>query len=207
MKLLLFIVFLILISTTIYSDECSRTINPDDVPCQVISTFLPSGGCNVNGTVFTDNGTIRQSFTWNESLPFCQFSWNISSPASTYVYNSSIETGVITVEVEDNMLSIVLSFMFIIAFYVFIGVSHSRNGFARFFCWGLALIEFMILVWIIWINEIGGDFTGLLQVNAISTLIIGGTLGFWSIFVIYRRFASMKDEVIEDDNFTKWGQK
>lgn len=207
MKKLLLLMLLLMIPIVFSAEEeCQRVQLTKDIPCTIISTFKPSTGCDQNVSIYTENGSLVQVSSWNDSTPFCKFSWNISSPIGTYVYNSSIEEGVITLERADNMLSIILSFMFIIAFYIAIGVPH-KPGFVKFLTWGLALLELLMMVWIIWIVESGGSILGLLELNAIATLLIGGFLGVFSLFVIMRKMMKADDKMGNDDAYTKWVNK
>ena len=78
-----------------------------DVPCIVISTFKPSDGCSKAYQVFDENNLSIQNGTWQDGIPFCQFTWDITT-LGTNIYNSSIQDGAITIEKKDNMLSIIL---------------------------------------------------------------------------------------------------
>lgn len=186
--------------------ECQRVILQKDIPCTIYSTWIPNDGCSYPLSIYNQDGDIIQNSTWNTGTPFCNSTFNIST-VGTYIYNSSIDDGIIIVEKEDNMLSIILLQIFLIIFFIAIGLPH-KAGFVKMLSWGLAVIELLITVWMIYINEIGGSITTLMYTNAISILIIGGTLGFITLFVIMVKLMNVeKNKSIPDDPYTKWMYK
>ena len=65
------------------------------------------------------------------------------------------------------MLSIILVQIGLVIFFILIGIPH-KFGFVKFMSWGLAVIEILITVWMVYIKESGGSITQLLWINAIS---------------------------------------
>jgi len=96
------ILFLIPIVSAI---ECQRVIEPKDIPCTIISSWKPSTGCIEKLSIFSQSGDLLQNITWQTSIPFCNATFNITEQG-TYIYNSSIEDGIIVVRSEDNMTSL-----------------------------------------------------------------------------------------------------
>lgn len=185
-------------------EECKRSADTSDIPCLVISTWLPSTGCDVNVSIFTENDTLILNDTFSDYATTCAFTFN-QQTVETYVYNSSLETGVITVSRQDSMLSIILVQLFLVIFFVVVGLPH-KPGFIKYLSWGLAVIELLMMVWFVYLNEVGGSIANLLYLNAISSLIIGGFLGFLSLFKIMTTLM-IPTEKPEDDKYTKWLQK
>lgn len=206
MKIYLLLITLLLIPI-IYSlagtDECGRFMLDSDIPCFFPSTYKPSTGCIGNISIYNENGTFIQHIQWNESNPFCQALFNISTPIGTYILNSTIEDGQITLQREDNMLSIILTQLFIVSFFIAIGIPH-KMGFIKFSTWSLALLEFIMLVWLIYINESGGSISAILEWNAIIMLILGGAFGILTIIVTIARLSKPDDEPMKDDSYTKY---
>ena len=197
------IVLFIPVLTLAAIEECQRVQSTKLVPCSIPASYTPSTGCNANISIYLENGTYVQSLSWNTSIPFCKYTWNISTEG-TYIYNSSIEDGVITLERPDNMLGIIISFIFIIAFFAAIGVPQPQ-GVVKFFTFGMALIELLMMIWIILINESGGSIINLLRINAIGVLIIGGGIGIYSLFIMSSKLVRLDDDdKIQDDDWIKW---
>jgi len=184
-------------------NECLRVQLTNNIPCNIVSAYRPAGGCTGSATIYYENGTYIQDVTWSEQPPFCSAIFNISSPTGSYIYNSSIDDGIITLEQEDNMLAVILSFMFIISMFAVMGLPH-KNGVLKFFSYGIALIEFMLMVMVIWINEAGNSIVALLRINAISVLLIGGIIGLFSLYVFSFKIAKADEDAIGEDAYTKF---
>lgn len=194
---------LLLLIPLVFGIECQRVTLTGNVPCTIISSYKPITGCDSNISYYDTSGLNVLNSTWSNSVPFCNTTFSIST-AGTYIYNSSIENGVIVVEQVDNMLSIILTQLFLIAFFVIIGLPH-KVGFVKIFSWSLAIVELLLTVWFIYIVESGGDINSLLYVNAIGILIVGGTLGFITLFAVMYKLMHPDDEKkIADDSYTKW---
>jgi len=193
-------------------EECSRLDqNPKKIPCTVVSSFLPDSGCDSTVSIYLTNGTSNSTFiqdlTWEESVPFCQFIWNISTPTGTYIYNSSIEDGMVTLQREDNMLAIVIMFVFMAGMFIFIGAKQPQ-GAVKFITYGLALLEILIMLWVVWYNETGGDITNLLWTNTIICLTLGGFFGILSLFWQTTKFIPIGDKTqFAEDNWAKWQKR
>lgn len=101
------------------------------------------------------------------------------------------------------MLSITLIQIGLVIFFIAVGLPH-KFGFLKFISWAMALIEALITVWMIYIVEIGQSITELLYINAISCLIIGGTLGFIAIIMLMAKLSTGTGKKLEDDGYTKF---
>lgn len=131
MKALTFLIVL-MIFPIVLGDECLREMTPNQIPCQIISSWKPTS-CTGNLQVYNQSNVNIVNFTWGEYPPVCNATWNISQ-VGTYHYNSSIEDGVITINGDDdNMILGVLIFLFIINLVLFIlpfttNFSNSKAG-------------------------------------------------------------------------------
>lgn len=111
---------MVLVPLAMSQDECQRKMEPRDVPCQIISSYLPLDGCNKTLEVYNTSGGMMQTKNWSLMVPFCNASWNISTQG-TYVYNSTIESGVVVIQSEENMTSLgVIFFVLILNLVVFL---------------------------------------------------------------------------------------
>lgn len=120
-----------------------------------------------------------------------------------YCYNSSIDSGCITLMKADNMLSIILIQIGLVVFFIMVGLPF-KFGFAKFTSWSLALLEIVMTVWMILINETGGDIIYLLVVNSLITLVFGGILGFMAIFMLMAKLSTGTGKKLNDDGYTKF---
>jgi len=205
--LLTIILFLIPLIYGVDLDECSRhgTLTKD-IPCVVISSFAPDVGCNQQANIYSNN-TLIQSQNWTTGTPFCELEWNIST-AGSYVYNSSIEDGVITITVEDNMLSNILVFILLVVYFTVIGFINMTNKqrTLSFLSYSMALVELLMMVAMLWIADVGDSVTNLLRLNFFIMLIIGGGIGLLSLFMFSLRMINVGD-ALEDKEDNKWQQE
>ena len=159
--------------------ECPRTVYIQDLPCNVISSYNNSGNCDVNSSIWLQNNTIVQNITWAEYTPNCFFTFNIKTPA-IYQYGG-IETGVITVEANNNMLAIVLVYLILIAYFSLVAYI-IQNIQLKFLCISLAILQILMLCGTIYANEGGFDYLPMLKINFTMMLILGFALGVLAFF-------------------------
>ncbi len=123
------IVFLLL--PIVLSIECNRVTQPKDIPCMIISSWKPSAGCSENLTIYMENGTESQVLEWGDLNAFCNATFNVSTEG-TWIYNSSIEDGIIEIKSEDNMTSLgIIIFLLTLNIALFIApfkISFSQNN-------------------------------------------------------------------------------
>jgi len=213
LKLFLIIIFLLIIPIGLAVEECSRiNQDPSEVPCLIRSSYMPDTGCNQPISIYLTNNTGNSTFVlnaqWQKNIPYCQFIWNITTPVGTYVYNSSVESGMITLKMVDNVLSLVFMFIFLIAFFVIIGALQKEDGIVKVSGYGLGMIQFLMFLWVMYMKETNQSITQLLWINAITFVSIIGMLGVYGIFIIVRKMFTMKeDETEPEDTWTKWQNK
>jgi len=183
--------------------ECKRTETNDNIPCVIPSSYRPSDGCLKEIDIYSGNGTLVQNSTYSDYIPNCKFVWNITT-IDTYQYNSTIDTGVITVTKKDNMLAIIIAQIFIISFFTLIGFPH-KLGFVKFFLWSMAMAELIMTIWFVYMLEANLDITPFLYINSIVALIIGGTFGLLSIYAMMVKLINPSNKkVVNDDDYTKY---
>lgn len=100
--------------------ECQRETKLADIPCIQYSSWFP-GSCSSYGIgVFNETNQSIQNLTWSNSIPLCSFTFNIST-TGTYVWNSSIDSGVITLVGGDDMASFtVIGFLALVNIVLFL---------------------------------------------------------------------------------------
>lgn len=183
-------------------DECGRFILNSESPCLVISSYVPTDGCLNNVTVYFQNTTVSFNASWVDYTPFCAFQFN-ETAAATYIYNSSVEDGIITVRREDNMLSLILVQIGLVIFFIILGLPF-KFGFAKFLSWSLAAVQVFITMWIIYLNETGVEFTYLLFINYFFILIVGGILSVVAIIMLMTKMSTGEGKKLNDDGYTKF---
>jgi len=202
------ILLILLLPLAVFSvlalEECPRFgLVQEDIPCIQPSSWYPPGQCeDYNVTVFDQEEAAILNTSWYAKKPFCAFNVTGLNEPGTYCYNSSVESGCITLEREDNMLSIILVQIGLIVFFILVGLPY-RFGFLKFTSWAMAALEIMMTVWIVYINETGSDITTFLYLNAYGVLVIGGTLSFITIITIMVRLMT-KEKPVNDDGYTKF---
>jgi len=184
-------------------DECSRHGQlSNDIPCVVISSFVPAGGCNKVALIHLNN-TLVQTQNWTTGNPFCELQWNIST-AGTYVTNSSVEDFIITVEVEDNMLATTFVFMLLMLYFTIIGfLNMKKSRILTFLSFALSIVELLMMVTITWLTDTGTSINGILRINWLIMLILGGGIGLLSLFMFSLRMVNVGD-ALHDDEKAKW---
>lgn len=204
MRILLFILLLLIpLVAAAELQECPRVLYSNEVPCTVLSSYKPDAGCTGQVFIYFENETLVQTKDWKNSTPFCKFHWNISQANSTYVYNSSIESGVINIIQEDNMLSIIILQVCLIAFFILIGIPH-KFGFVKFLSWSLALLEIVMSIWIVYLNELSISIINYLYINSLIALFCGGFIGLYTIIMLMVRLSKPDEKVVEDDGYSKF---
>jgi len=128
-----------------------------------------------------------------------KFTYATTSPEFNITSNSHVDVSEV-----NNMLPIILTQFFIIVFFILIGWPH-KVGFVKITTWGLGLIEFLMLTWFIYLNQIGSDLVSLLYINAIVSVILGGAFGTFTLIVILFKLSNPANKKpFEEDGYTKF---
>lgn len=185
-KLYIYVTLLIiLLHSVIAINECQRVTDPSDIPCSIISTFKPAD-CNKEISFFQDNGTFLHTISWANSTPFCNSTFNISTPG-TYIYNSSIETGIITVEGSKMFLIAILLIPLGLAFFFMVYSSHFKEDhpplmwFFRLLAILMLPIEFVAANYVLNQNPNYTNLETLFDINILSNVL----WVFFGIILIY----------------------
>ena len=122
--------------------ECQRVVTPDKIPCNIISTWSPGNCQNYNVLIMNESSSNIINYTWGNYTPVCNFSFNISS-AGTFYYNSTIESGVITISPSDSM--IYLLFIPLGLCFFFLYFAHTLKEEQEGFKWFFRMMSFLML--------------------------------------------------------------
>jgi hypothetical protein len=204
-KTILFLIFAILLTISVYGiiPECQRTMQISDLPCYVISSYNNSGNCDINSSIKLMNNIIVQNITWANYSPNCFFTFNIKTP-EVYQYGG-IETGVITIEGNNNMIALILVYLLLITYFAVIGML-IKNVQIKFLAFALSILEILMMCGTVYASEAGLDYLRMLQINFISVLILGFALGMIAFFAKATKTISDEDIIPLDDKFEedKW---
>lgn len=178
------LLFLLLLPYGLAYPECQREQLQKDVPCTIISSYLPANGCNSTLYIYNGTGGEIQSKKWGALNPFCNVTWNITE-VGTYAYNSTIEDGAITILTEDEMISLgVVIFvvliniaLFLLPLWVRFTEKDPLNNLIKKMVWiaGLAVLAFNTTIIVSMADNAG------LGIN--SELFLYQQIFLWSIFI------------------------
>lgn len=97
-------------------EECQRVNPSSNIPCIIHSTWKPLD-CVQEIEIYNETGSLLKLENWSDGIPFCTYTFN-QTRHQTYIYNSSIDSGAITLR-DDNMTPlgtlILLPFLFGVA--------------------------------------------------------------------------------------------
>lgn len=106
--IILILVTVLLALPALALKECQRTTKVSDIPCEIISSYHPSSGCNShNMTVYNSSNQLIQNITWGDYQPFCNVTFTHTNP-QTYIWNSTLDSGVIVVEGDESQMILIL---------------------------------------------------------------------------------------------------
>jgi hypothetical protein len=91
--------------------ECKRTVEQEDIPCQVTGTWMyPSACTSYEAKVYNETGALQNTHILGSfgSSGFCNFTFNYTAKGS-YTYNiTSGDTGNILVEVKMQTIAAII---------------------------------------------------------------------------------------------------
>lgn len=150
------VMLLVIISVTAI-EECQRHQLPKDLPCMIYSTWKPIDCAAYNITVYNSTDEVIQIRPWGNLTTICNTTFNLTQ-GGIYFYNSSIESGIIEIEAEDNMTSLAIT-IFLLLFNIGIFILPAFFRFSSSEMWhkiiakciyifGMALIVFNLNVFV-----------------------------------------------------------
>lgn len=189
--------------------ECEDIQIVKGIPCQITATWNYTLPCTShNATVYnsTNNNIINYTFQDLGESPLCVFEWNVTTLGSYSYTIDTGDTGNITVARQNNMIAIIIGLVFVMIFFAMFGFVFEKWG-ARIFGYGVALIQMLNIVYIMYINELNMPLAPTLRINFISILWLAFGVAMISLF---RLALSLINVGEDEDNPTpenKWGRK
>ena len=187
--------------------ECQRTTNVGDIPCNIISSWKPSTCSDYTLQVYNLSGVMVQNLTWGDYIPVCNATFNISD-VGTYYYNSTVESGIITVEGDAELITAIVILIPLIMAIVFMIASFSQSdqhSILRIFMFLMSLIMFFVAFHMGMLGVVKFmDFPELQELIGSTTywyaILFGGVIMYFIIYMLYIFFNTMaqkKKERIE----------
>jgi len=187
---------LLLIPLTTALPECMRETQVADIPCNIISTWKPNNCAEYNLTLYNESGINIINITWGNFTPYCNATFNYSD-VGTYHYNSSIESGAITVVGDRSMIAaIIILIPLVLGLFLLIGAFSlsQQHTPIKVFMLLLSLLTIFVSFHFAMINVVKYmDFPELQN-------LIGSTTYWWAIlfavivtyFIIYAFYVFIK---------------
>lgn len=167
---------------------CQDIMHPEELPCQIVSTWKYDD-CNLTQIkIYNSVPTLLDTRNFTDFGIRCSLEWNYSDIDSYFWNVTNGDSGYITVEVnEKKMIAIVIGFIAAIIFFAAIGLLNpgkeiGKTG-IRIFGYGMALIQLLSLVFILYANEIGVSLVTVLKINFTVMLIL--VFGIFMLMLIY----------------------
>lgn len=202
-----FLILLILIPTVIALDECPPITDPrTGGNCLVTSTWNYTSPCNLSiAQVFNEDGTSIGNFTFQSfgDSQRCSFVWNISQIGSYYYNVNNGDTGNITID-RGSMLDIIIGL--IAAMFLFgVGGKIAKGLALKLLGYGVAMIQLVNIMFVLYVNEVGGSLVSTLRINFYISLILAFGIGMVSMIILLIRIMNPMDEF--KDHEIKWQGK
>lgn len=127
-KIIIFLVFILCISFVNSLDECKSPIEPNQIPCEIITTYQLSPNCvSHNVKIYDSTPTLLQTLTYGvySDTSRCNVTFNISERGSYLLNSSDGSSATIIVEgVKMDFLRLGIFGAFFALGLIFIGFMH-----------------------------------------------------------------------------------
>lgn len=146
---------LMMIQIVIGLEDCKGIMNPDDIPCQIISSWQFPNLCNTYTImVYQSNTTLLDTRNMGDygGTGRCNITFNYTT-LDSYLFNwSSGDSSKIIVEEDNNMLiALVIGVSLIVALFIFLtfAVKEDKPFLANFFFLGIFIFTTVLtnLLW------------------------------------------------------------
>lgn len=184
-------------------DECQRITEPSDIPCFIISSYHPSeitasSTCQqYNVTIYNSTGGIVFDYiTFGDYPPYCNATFNITT-TGTYIWNSSLESGVINVEAGKMWIAAILLLPLGLCF-LFVYLASTLDDVHNPIKWFFRLLA-LIMIFVVYqgahiITELNPGYEDLANMFSITVYgwIFWVIMVYFLIYIIYNIFMSFK---------------
>ncbi len=205
LPILLMLMFIPLVTSI---EECKDIQIVKEIPCQVTATWNYTLPCSSHRTMVynsTGNNTINYTFQGLGESPLCVFEWNLTTLGSYSYTIDTGDTGNITIARENNMIAIIIGLIFVMIFFAVFGFVFDNWG-ARIFGYGVALIQLINIVYILYINELNQSLAPILRINFNSILWLAFGIGLISMIRLSLSLISMGKGADDAKEDKKWGR-
>ncbi len=202
------IMVLLIVPIVLSIEECEDIQIVKGIPCQVTATWnytLPCTTHQANVYNSSGNNTINYTFQGLGESPLCVFEWNVTTLGSYSYTVDTGDTGNITIARQNNMLAIIIGLIFVMIFFAVFGFVFDSWG-ARIFGYGVALIQLLNIVYILYINELNQSLAPILKINFTSILWLAFGVGMISIIRLSLSLISMGKGADDAKEDKKWGR-
>ena len=178
--------------------------------------YLPNGSIYVEQTGVWDGNELKLSLsgvatpgTYSYEV-YCNTSKRGGELLNYFEVTTTGEETPLSLQLENNDIFLIIIFIvqfFIISFFILLGLPH-KVGFVKIVCWGIALLESLMTVWFVYIQNLGGDLSPFIYINAITSLLIGGGFGIYTLIILMLKMMNpANSSPVEEDSYTKFVHK
>lgn len=173
-KIIIMAMVLILIATATALEECEPVVEPNDIPCQITSSWDYLGACNTYEVkIYESDGTLINSRYMDDFAIYCNITFNYTDTGTYYFNISSGDSGSLIVERENMVLSIVIGAGIVAFILLFLAISLAKEHF---------ILKFLLIVSsIITLLLIPASFLG----STTETIFFKFYIGFVGVFFLY----------------------
>ncbi len=205
---LMLIMVLLMIPIVMAVKECEDIQIIKEIPCQITATWNYTLPCNIHSArVYNSSGnnTINYTFQGLGESPLCVFEWNVTTLGSYSYTVDTGDTGNITIARQDNMIPIIIGLISVMIFFAVFGFVFDNWG-AKILGYGIALIQLLNIVHILYINELNQSLAPTLKLNFIITLWLAFGIGLISLIMLVLSLVSMGKGADTPEEDKKWGR-
>ena len=202
----LIIILMLLAIPVVYAGEelCEEVILPNRT-CKMITPVINCTNytykiINVNTSVIVTEGNLTL-------FEDGKYYFNFSEGKGQYVIHlCDGTTGQILVERrENNMLAIVISLIAVIIAFALLGILASDIP-IKVYGFSIATIELILLVFVIYLNELEQTLVPMLRIDFYAILLSGGLIGLIGLYRYWLRLMDVGDR-LQPEEPTKWKRK
>jgi len=204
MELKYLIIILLFIPIVSATDMCEEVILPNKTCIMVTPTIDCTNytykvvNINTSNIVTTGNLTLLEDD---------KYYFNFSEEKGQYVIHlCDGTTGQILVERrEDNMLAIAIGLIIVIVSFALLGLL-AKDIPVKVYGFSIATIELVLLVFVMYLNELEQSLVPILRTNFYAILLSAGLMGLIGLYRYWLRLMDVGDR-LQPEEETKWNRK
>jgi len=204
------LVALLMIPLATATTDCAGIMNKRDLPCLVISSW--SFDCDrYSVKIFNETPSLLRNASLADygETSRCNLVFGNATNETvigSYLLNwSTGDSSKIIIQKEDNMIAITIGLIFVMIFFAVFGFVFDSWG-AKLFGYGVALIQLLNIVYIMYINELNQSLAPILRINFISILWLAFGIGLIGMIRISISLISMGEGADTPEEDKKWGR-